>query len=142
VSTSGRPPGARSIDELLAQVRDRIGRVRPEEVAARVAAGALLVDTRPWEQRVRDGAVPGALVVDRNVLEWRLDPASPDRLPQVTGYDLEVVVLCNQGYSSSLVADTLRTLGLHRAVDVVGGFEAWVAGGLPVRPISGEGHAA
>ena len=134
MSTTGRPPGARSIDELLAQVRDRIDRVRPEDVPARVAAGALLIDTRPWEQRARDGAVPGALVVDRNVLEWRLDPASPDRLPQVTGYDLDVVVLCNEGYSSSLVADTLRTLGLTRAVDVVGGFVAWAAAGLPVVP--------
>ena len=132
MSATGRPPGARTVDELLAQVRGRIDRVHPEEVAARVAAGALLVDTRPWEQRARDGAVPDAVVVDRNVLEWRLDPASPDRLPQVTGYDLEVIVLCHQGYSSSLVADTLRTLGLVRTVDVIGGFEAWAAKGLPV----------
>jgi rhodanese-related sulfurtransferase len=137
-----RPPGARSIDELLAQVRTRIDRVQPEEVPARLAAGALLVDTRPWEQRSRDGAVPGALVVDRNVLEWRLDPASPDRLPQVTGYDLEIVVLCNEGYSSSLVADTLRALGLMRTVDVIGGFVAWAAAGLPVVPVTGERHAA
>ena len=122
----------RSIDELLAQVRGRIGRVEPAEAAARLADGALLVDTRPWEQRRRDGDVPGAVVIDRNVLEWRLDPASPWRIPQATGHDLEVIVLCNQGYSSSLVADTLRTLGLHRAVDVVGGFEAWAAAGLPV----------
>jgi rhodanese-related sulfurtransferase len=128
------PPGARTIDQLLAQARARIDRVEPEAVAARVAAGALLIDTRPWEQRVRDGAVPGAVVVDRNVLEWRLDPASPDRLPQVTGYDVEVVVLCNEGYSSSLVADTLRTLGLTRTVDVIGGFVAWVAAGLPTVP--------
>jgi rhodanese-related sulfurtransferase len=106
--------------------------VQPRDVPARLAAGALLVDTRPLEQRERDGEVPGAVVVDRNVLEWRLDPASPWRLPQVTGHDLEVIVLCNQGYSSSLVADTLRTLGLHRAVDVIGGFEAWAAQGLPV----------
>ena len=130
------PPGARTIDELLAQVRARIGRIEPTEVAARTAAGALLVDTRPWEQRVRDGGVPGAVVVDRNVLEWRLDPASPDRIPQVTGYDLEVILLCNEGYSSSLVADTLRTLGLTRAVDVIGGFVAWVAAGLPTVPAS------
>jgi rhodanese-related sulfurtransferase len=132
----------RSIDELLAQVRSRIDRVAPREAAARLAAGALLVDTRPWEQRSRDGEVPGAVVVDRNVLEWRLDPASPDRIPQVTGYDLEVVVLCNQGYSSSLVADTLRTLGLRRAVDVVGGFEAWAALGLPVVPAGSADLAA
>ena len=127
-----RPVGARTIDQLLAQVRRRIGRIDPEAAAARLAAGALLVDTRPWEQRSRDGEVPGALAVDRNVLEWRLDPASPYRIPEMTGYDVEVIVLCNQGYSSSLVADTLCTLGLRRAVDVIGGFEAWVALGLPV----------
>jgi rhodanese-related sulfurtransferase len=132
VDSTDRPAGARTIDQLLAQVRLRIDRVQPEEAAARLAAGALLIDTRPWEQRSRDGSVPGALVVDRNVLEWRLDPASPDRLPQVTGYDLEMVVLCNEGYSSSLVADTLRTLGLTRTVDVIGGFVAWAASGLPV----------
>jgi rhodanese-related sulfurtransferase len=123
---------ARSIDDLLESVRGRIDRIEPRAVPARIAAGALLVDTRPVEQRERDGEVPGAVVVDRNVLEWRLDPASPWRLPEVTGYDLEVIVLCNQGYSSSLVADTLRSLGLHRAVDVIGGFEAWVAQGQPV----------
>ena len=132
----------RSIDELLAQVRGRIGRVEPAEAAARLADGALLVDTRPWEQRRRDGDVPGAVVIDRNVLEWRLDPASPWRIPQATGHDLEVIVLCNQGYSSSLVADTLRTLGLHRAVDVVGGFEAWAAADLPVVPAVEEDLAA
>ncbi|TFV66888.1 rhodanese-like domain-containing protein [Blastococcus sp. CT_GayMR20] len=137
-----RPVGARTIDELLEQVRSRIDRVHPTEVARRVADGALLVDTRPYEQRTRDGAVPGALVVDRNVLEWRLDPASPDRLPEVTGYDLEVIVLCNQGYSSSLVADTLRALGLRRAVDVIGGFEAWVALGLPVVEVGAADMAA
>jgi rhodanese-related sulfurtransferase len=142
VSPDGRPPGARSIDELLAQVRSRIGRVRPEDVAARLAAGALLVDTRPWEQRARDGAVPGAVVIDRNVLEWRLDPASPWRIPEVTGYDVEVIVLCNQGYSSSLVADTLRALGLRRSVDVIGGFEAWVRAGLPTISVRRSGTAA
>ena len=123
---------ARTVDELLERVRARIDRVEPAQAARRLAPGALLVDTRPVEKRDRDGEVPGAVVVDRNVLEWRLDPASPYRIPQVTGYDLEVVVLCNQGYSSSLVADTLRSLGLWRAVDVIGGFEAWSACGLPV----------
>jgi rhodanese-related sulfurtransferase len=133
---------ARSIDELLAEVRGRIDRISPERAAARLAAGALLVDTRPWEQRSRDGEVPGAVLVDRNVLEWRLDPASPYRIPEMTGYDVEVIVLCNQGYSSSLVADTLRTLGLRRAVDVIGGFEAWVALGLPVVVAGGTDLAA
>jgi rhodanese-related sulfurtransferase len=129
--TADRPPGARTVDELLARVRERIERVEPAEAFARMDAGALLVDTRPVEQRARDGEVPGALVVDRNVLEWRLDPASPWRLPEITGYDLDVVVLCNEGYSSSLVADTLRALGVVRSVDVIGGFTAWAAAGLP-----------
>jgi rhodanese-related sulfurtransferase len=133
---------ARTVDELLETVRTRIDRIGPAEAARRLADGALLVDTRPFEQRDRDGEVPGAVVVDRNVLEWRLDPASPYRLPEVTGYDLEVIVLCNQGYSSSLVADTLRSLGLRRAVDVVGGFEAWVALGLPVAGVRRTGTAA
>jgi rhodanese-related sulfurtransferase len=137
-----RPAGARTIDELLEQVRSRIDRVQPTEVLRRVADGALLVDTRPYEQRARDGAVHGALVVDRNVLEWRLDPASPDRLPEVTGYDLEIIVICNQGYSSSLVADTLHALGLRRAVDVIGGFEAWAALGLPVVEVGAADLAA
>jgi rhodanese-related sulfurtransferase len=135
-------PAARTIDQLLAQVRSRIDRIGPWEAAARLAAGALLIDTRPWEQRSRDGEVPGAVVVDRNVLEWRLDPASPYRIPEVTGYHLEVIVLCNQGYSSSLVADTLRSLGLRRAVDVVGGFEAWTALGLPVAGVRRTDSAA
>jgi rhodanese-related sulfurtransferase len=135
-------PAARTIDQLLAQVRSRIDRIGPREAAARLAAGALLIDTRPWEQRSRDGEVPGAVVVDRNVLEWRLDPASPYRIPEVTGYHLEVIVLCDQGYSSSLVADTLRSLGLRRAVDVVGGFEAWTALGLPVAGVRRTDSAA
>ena len=132
MDTAKRPAGAVPVDELLARVRSRIERVEPVEAWRRLAEGALLVDTRPAEQRDRDGEVPGAVVIDRNVLEWRLDPASPDRLPQVTGYDLEILVLCNEGYSSSLVADTLRTLGLTRTVDVIGGFVAWAVAGLPI----------
>jgi rhodanese-related sulfurtransferase len=127
-----RPAGARSIDELLDRVRSRIDRVDPAEAWRRLAAGALLVDTRPLEERERDGEIPGAVTVDRNVLEWRLDPGGAYRIPEVTGYDLEVIVICNEGYSSSLVADTLRSLGLKRAVDVIGGFVAWAALGLPV----------
>ena len=117
-------PGARTIDELLEQVRSRIGRVQPGEAASRLAAGALLVDTRPVEQRERDGEVPGAVVVDRNVLEWRLDPTSPDRLPEIEHHDHEIVIVCSEGYSSSLAAATLRRLGLHRATDLEGGFQA------------------
>jgi rhodanese-related sulfurtransferase len=125
------PTPPRSIDEVLAEARGRLDRLAPAEAAARVAGGALLVDTRPVAQRQADGEVPGALVVERNVLEWRMDPASDARLPEATGYDVEVIVLCNEGYSSSLAADSLRTLGLHRATDVVGGYQAWAAAGLP-----------
>jgi rhodanese-related sulfurtransferase len=126
-----RPSGARSIDELLADARSRLTRATPAAAAARVAAGGLLVDIRPAAQRVREGEVPGALIVERNVLEWRFDPASDARLPEATGYDLDVIVLCSEGYTSSLAADALRALGLARATDVIGGFSAWAAAGLP-----------
>ena len=131
MSAPARPVGARSIDDLLADARDRIRRLTAVEAAERIAAGALLVDTRPAAQRAREGSVPGALVVERNVLEWRFDPLSDARLPEATGYDVEVIVLCSEGYTSSLAADALRSLGLHRSTDVVGGFHAWVAVGLP-----------
>ncbi|MFW3172090.1 rhodanese-like domain-containing protein [Geodermatophilus sp. CPCC 206100] len=126
-----RPPGARTIDEVLAEARARLDRLEPAEAAARAAEGAILVDTRPAFQREADGEVPGALLVERNHLEWRFDPASDARLPEASGYDVEVIVLCNEGYSSSLAADSLRALGLHRATDVVGGYQAWRAAGLP-----------
>jgi rhodanese-related sulfurtransferase len=129
--TLTRPTGARTIDDLLAEARTRIVRVTPHEAAARVAAGAYLVDIRPAAQRLREGEVSGALIVERNVLEWRFDPASDARLPQATGYDVDVIVLCSEGYTSSLAADALRSLGLHRATDVIGGFSAWAAAGLP-----------
>jgi len=129
--TLDRPSGARSIDQLLAEARARIERVTPHQAAVRMAAGAVLVDIRPAAQRRREGEVPGALVVERNVLEWRFDPASDARLPQATGYDVDVIVLCSEGYTSSLAADALRSLGLHRATDVIGGFSAWAAAGLP-----------
>lgn len=129
--TLARPQGARTIDDLLTEARSRIVRVTPHEAAARVAAGALLVDIRPAAQRRREGEVPGSLIVERNVLEWRFDPASDARLPEATGYDVDVIVLCSEGYTSSLAADALRSLGLHRATDVVGGFLAWAAAGLP-----------
>jgi rhodanese-related sulfurtransferase len=132
-----RPTGARSVDDLLAEARSRITRVTPVEALARVAEGAVLVDIRPAAQRAREGEVPGALVVERNVLEWRFDPASEARLPQATGYHVDVVVLCSEGYTSSLAADALRSLGLTSASDVVGGYQAWVAAGLPTVPGTG-----
>ena len=116
----------RSIDEVLAEARARIERVLAVDLAEEMAAGALVVDTRPLEQRVRDGELPGAVVIDRNVLEWRLDPASAWCIPE-TGYDRRVIVVCTEGYSSSLVAAGLVDLGLHRAADLVDGFEAWAA---------------
>jgi len=129
--TLTRPQGARTVDDLLAEARSRIVRVTPHEAAARIAAGAHLVDIRPAAQRAREGEVPGSLIIERNVLEWRFDPASDARLPEATGYDVDVIILCSEGYTSSLAADALRSLGLHRATDVVGGFHAWVAAGLP-----------
>jgi rhodanese-related sulfurtransferase len=134
-----RPAGARTIEDLLAEARARLARVQPHQAAERLAAGAVLVDIRPAAQRACEGEVPGALIVERNVLEWRFDPASPARLPEATGYDVEVVVLCSEGYTSSLAADALRSLGLHRATDVVGGFRAWAAAGLPTTGIPASG---
>src|ERR1700749_4431484 len=100
--------------------------------------GAILVDIRPEGQRSSAGSIPGALVVERNVLEWRFDPASSARLPIATGHDLEVIVFCSEGYTSSLAASALRDLGLWRATDMIGGFQAWRAAGLPVLPSSDE----
>jgi len=115
----------RTIDDLLAQARARLDRVAVESLDDEVKRGALLVDTRPVEQRERDGTIPGAIVIDRNVLEWRLDPQSPDRIEQ-TRYDRRVVLFCNEGYSSSLAAATLLDLGLD-ATDLIGGYQAWWA---------------
>jgi rhodanese-related sulfurtransferase len=128
---TARPSGSRSIDELLSAARARIDRIGPHEAARRVAAGAVLVDIRPAAQRAAEGEVPGAMAVERNVLEWRFDPASEARLDVATGFDVDVVVLCSEGYTSSLAADALRSLGLQRATDVIGGFSAWAAAGLP-----------
>jgi rhodanese-related sulfurtransferase len=122
-----------SIERVLAAARARLERVGPAEAARLMAEGGLLVDTRPEAQRVRDGEVPGALVIERNVLEWRLDPASDHRIPEVTGYDQTIVVMCSEGYSSSLAAAALQDVGLVRATDLEGGFQAWAASGLPVR---------
>jgi rhodanese-related sulfurtransferase len=113
------------IDVLLAAARQGMDRVQPADLAIEVSRGALVVDTRPVEQRDRDGQLPGAVVLDRNVLEWRLDPTSPHRITEMTDPSCRVIVVCNEGYSSSLAAATLRLLGLDRATDLVGGFQAW-----------------
>jgi rhodanese-related sulfurtransferase len=122
---SGGSPAA--IDELLEKVRaDLPPRPGPEALEAVWAGGGLVVDTRPVGLREKDGEIPGALVVDRNQLEWRLDPTSPHRLPDVRDHDQEIVLLCDEGYASSLAAASLQALGLHRATDLDGGFQAWL----------------
>jgi rhodanese-related sulfurtransferase len=123
-----------SIDEILATARRRLKRLDPAAALAAVRDGAVLVDIRPQTQRKAEGAIPGALIVERNVLEWRFDPRCAARLPQVTGYDLRVIVMCSQGYTSSLAAASLQDLGLRNATDLDGGFVAWAAEGLPVQP--------
>ena len=123
--------GPRTIAEVLEAARRRLVRVTPEEAQRASTAGAVVVDIRPAAQRATEGELPGALVVERNVLEWRFDPASDARLDLATDFDVDVIVLCSEGYTSSLAADALRSLGLHRATDVIGGFSAWAAAGLP-----------
>jgi rhodanese-related sulfurtransferase len=131
--TTARPPGARTIDQLLAEARSRLDRVSPQQAMAARQAGGLIVDIRPAAQRAAEGEVPGTLVIERNVLEWRFDPASAARLPQAD-YDLRVIVMCSEGYTSSLAAAALQDLGLRHATDLDGGFRAWAAAGLPVGP--------
>ncbi len=124
--------GRRSIDDLLSEARRRLKRYDPSEAHAAQQRGAYLVDIRPAAQRAEEGEIPGALIVERNVLEWRFDPLSPSRLPDAARYDAEVVVFCSEGYTSSLAAASLKDMGLSRATDVDGGFQAWKRAGLPV----------
>ncbi len=116
-----------AIDDLIELTRAGLDRVQPAALAGELEAGALLVDTRPIEQRRRDGRLTGAVVIDRNVLEWRLDPTCPHHIPEMTDAGRRVIIVCNEGYSSSLAAATLRTIGLSRATDLVGGFQALAA---------------
>ncbi|MEU4033625.1 rhodanese-like domain-containing protein [Streptomyces collinus] len=123
------------IDELLERVRAGYRRIEAEQAHEAARTGeALLVDIRYAALRERDGLIPGALVIERNELEWRLDPQGSHRVPEATGHDLRIVVICNEGYASSLAAASLQQLGLRRATDLVGGFQAWRAAGLPVEP--------
>ena len=133
-----RPSGARTIDEILASARTRLIRVTPRQAFAELSGGAVLVDIRPAAQRAAQGEIPGSTIVERNHLEWRLDPFSEARLPWVTGYDHRVIVFCVDGYTSSLAAAALLDLGLHRATDVIGGYRAWVAEGLPSAPAGAD----
>jgi rhodanese-related sulfurtransferase len=126
----------KTIDDLLSEVRERIDRVSPEDAVAEVREGALLVDIRSESQRAADGVVPGAMYHPRNVLEWRMDPASGATDPAVGGLERRVIVMCDAGYASSLAAETLREIGFARAADLDGGFQAWRDAGLPVEPLS------
>jgi rhodanese-related sulfurtransferase len=120
----------RGINEVLAEARTGLDRLDAREAYDAARAGAVLVDIRPQINRDLEGGLPGAAVIDRNVLDWRLDPASDARLP-IAGYDLHVIVVCNEGYASSLAAAALQNLGIQRATDLVGGYRAWRAAGLP-----------
>jgi rhodanese-related sulfurtransferase len=129
-----------TLDDLLAAARAGLDRLDPVGAAAAVADGAVLIDIRSDRQIAADGVVPGALVVPRNVLEWRLDPACAYRLADAPGLDAHVILMCNEGYASSLAAATLQQLGFARATDLDGGFQAWRAAGLPVdRRVRHEG---
>jgi rhodanese-related sulfurtransferase len=127
----------RSIAEVLAGARAKLHRLTPNEAHAAQQSGAVLVDIRPQHDREADGLLPGGLVVERNVLEWRFDPASDARLG-MAAYDLGVIVVCNEGYTSSLAAAALQDLGVWRATDIVGGYRAWRSAGLPT--LAGAAH--
>lgn len=124
---STRRATRRSIEQVLAQARSRLERVEPGALAAEIAAGAVVIDIRPSEQRTRDGTLPGAIVIDRNVLEWRLDPACEHHIAEIDSHETRIVIVCNEGYQSSLAAAELHTLGLRRATDLIGGYQAWIA---------------
>jgi rhodanese-related sulfurtransferase len=130
-----------TIDELLATARGRLDRLTPTEAAAEVQAGAVIVDTRCAEARAAKGSIPGAAHVPLSVLFWRLDPTSGHDDKALSDRGLRIILLCADGYSSSLAAATLRDLGFDRATDIDGGFTAWAAAGLPIdrAPEAGRG---
>jgi rhodanese-related sulfurtransferase len=122
-----------TVDHLLDEARGQIERLSPVEADAAANAGAVLIDIRSDDQRARDGTIPAATFISRNVLEWRLDPASPHRHPGCARRDKRLILICSEGYQSSLAAATLTRFGLD-AADVIGGFQAWRRAGLPVAP--------
>jgi len=132
LAPAGTGSGSGRLDRHVAAARATLERMEPAEAHEAALRGALLVDIRPEFQRRRDGEVPDAIIVERNHLEWRLHPESPARIPEATGLDVRWIVLCDEGYASSLAAAGLRALGLRHATDVVGGLQAWRAAGLPV----------
>jgi rhodanese-related sulfurtransferase len=122
-----------TIDDLLAEARATLRRLEPAQALAATRRGGLIVDIRSERQRAEQGLVPGARFVPRNVLEWRLDPDCEHRDPTLVAVAGPLVLMCAQGYQSSLAAATLQRLGVSTATDMVGGFEAWRAAGLPIR---------
>jgi rhodanese-related sulfurtransferase len=131
--------GASNIDKRVSASRALLRRLSPVEArGAMVESDAILVDIRPESQRAAEGGIPGAVIVERNVLEWRFDPTSSARLPLATDHDLLVIIFCSEGYSSSLAAVALQDLGLWRATDMVGGFHGWLASGLPIASPTGS----
>jgi rhodanese-related sulfurtransferase len=130
--------GPITAEDLLAEARRGLERVEPVEAASAIATGAVLIDVRSELQRARDGVVPGSIFFPRNVLEWRCDPASDARDRRVCDQGRLLIVMCDEGYQSSLAAANLKRLGFERATDLAGGFQAWRAAGLPVSPSSSE----
>ncbi|MGC1800201.1 MAG: rhodanese-like domain-containing protein [Solirubrobacterales bacterium] len=126
-----------TVQQLLQEARSKLERLTASDASDAVRAGAILVDIRSELQRSRDGELPGAKWFPRNVLEWRLDPSSPDCDPDVARRDVQLIVVCNEGYQSSLAAATLQRFGLQ-ATDLIGGFQAWRQAGLPVGSSPGE----
>jgi len=118
------------IDAVLESAREKLTRIEAVDVPAALERGALLVDIRPAAQRAAEGDVPAARLIERNVLEWRCDPTSDARLPEAVGDDVEWIVLCSEGYTSSLAAAALVDLGLHRSTDVIGGYHALKSAGV------------
>jgi rhodanese-related sulfurtransferase len=126
VTDAAPRPARRSIDQVLAVARQRLQRLTPDQAAAAHRDGAVLVDIRPQAQRALEGEIDSALIIERNVLEWRFDPSSDARLP-IADYELPVIIFCSEGYTSSLAAAALQDLGIHRATDIIGGYQAWRA---------------
>lgn len=120
-----------TINELLQQAREQISRLTPHEAADAQSAGAVIVDTRDSADRAAEGIIPGSVLVTRNTLEWRADPAAEASDPRLANLEADLLIVCNDGYSSSLAADTLRQLGHPTAGDIIGGYRAWKAAGLP-----------
>ena len=139
LTSDALPADAPSIADLLAEARGGLARLRPEAAFALLTDGAVLVDIRSLEQRIVEGEVPGAIIIGRNVLEWRLDPRSEAQIPALARSDARIIVMCSEAYASTLAAASLRRIGLREATDLEGGFQAWKTAGLPTRPAQSLG---